>query len=430
MAISRDVTRRAAADPHRPAVVGPAGVLSFGELAARASRRAEELAASGVGPEDAVVTTDEDAAGLLVDLVAADLLGAAAVVTDATWPADLRTGAVEAARSAVERIPKSACLAVFTSGSTRTPRPVVRTRESWTFSFPTFSALTGIGADDTVLIPGRLSGSLFLFGALHALTMGAAIHPLPHWSPELAVRAAASCTAVHVVPPMLASLADRLAPEHSRLRLAVCGGAHLDPRVEEAASKAGLAVIDYYGAAELSFVAIRRPGRPAGQLRAFPGVEVDLRDGVIWARSPYLALGLDCDPEGFASVGDHGVLDDNGTLTVLGRAGAAITSGGSTISPEAVESTLRQVPGVADLAVVGRPHAQLGEVVVAVVEPSAGTDVPLTALRAAAAQLARAQRPRLWYAVNRLPRTGSGKVARARVLAGLADGTLGVQALT
>lgn len=422
--------RRAAADPDRPAVVGPCGPVSFGELAERARRRAEALADSGVAAGQGVVCADEDPSAVLVSLVAADLLGAAAIVTEPAWPDAVADAAVTAARALVDRHGKAASLVVFSSGSTGLPHPIARTRRSWTFSFPTFSALTGIGADDTVLIPGRLSGSLFLYGALHALTMGAAVHPLPTWSPGLAAEAAASTTAVHLVPTMLAGLVERIDPAASRLRVAVCAGAHLDQPVESAARSAGVQVIDYYGAAELSFVAIRRPGLAPGRLRIFPEVEADVRDGVIWARSPYLALGVDQDAEGFASVGDHGVHHDDGTLTVLGRGDAAITSGGATIAPEAVEGVLRTAPGVQDVAVVGSPHPRLGQVVVAVVEVRPDHPLSLPVLRSTATeQLPPAQRPRVWYAVDQLPRTGSGKVARALVGAGLRDGSLGARVL-
>ncbi|MFD2080055.1 long-chain acyl-CoA synthetase [Actinopolymorpha cephalotaxi] len=431
MPISRDVRRRAAAEPDRPALVGASGTVSYGELAARAETRSEALAASGVAAGHAVVCAESEPADLLAAVLAADLLEAAAVVADADWPDAVRESAVDAARALVDRHGTAVSLVVFTSGSTGTPRPVARSRRSWTFSFPTFSALTGVGAQDTVLVPGRLSGSLFLYGALHALTVGAAVHALPSWSPIEAARACASCTAVHLVPSMLAELLDRLDPATSRLRTVVCGGAHLDPGVRAAAVEAGVEVVDYYGAAELSFVAIRRPGLPPDRLRPFPEVAVDVRDGVIWARGPYLALGLDRDPDGFATVGDHGVRHDDGTLSVHGRGDAAITTGGATVVAEAVEHVLRQVPGVAEVACVGTPHERLGQVVAAVVEPRPDRAPALAELRAAAASgLPATDRPRLWYAVDRLPRTPAGKVARAEVGAGLRDGTLGARVLT
>src|SRR5690606_7594717 len=120
MAISRDVIRRAAAQPDRPAVTGPCGPVSFGELAARGRARADELAARGVGPGQQVVTSDGDVVALLVDLLAADLLGAATVVTVARWPDSVRAAAVQAAASAAAPHGDDVCLVVFTSGSTGT----------------------------------------------------------------------------------------------------------------------------------------------------------------------------------------------------------------------------------------------------------------------------------------------------------------------
>ncbi|MGH3659391.1 MAG: hypothetical protein ACRDUA_22315, partial [Micromonosporaceae bacterium] len=76
MAISRDVARRAATDPARPAVVGPCGPLSFGELADQARQRADVLTAEGVATGHAVTSYDDDPISLLVDLMAAERVGA------------------------------------------------------------------------------------------------------------------------------------------------------------------------------------------------------------------------------------------------------------------------------------------------------------------------------------------------------------------
>ena len=100
----------------------------------------------------------------------------------------------------------------------------------------------------------------------------------------------------------------------------------------------------YYGAAELSFVAW---GAHADDLTPFPGVDVVVRDGEVWVRTPYLCLGYDgppgplrTDPDGFATVGDRGVLAD-GRLLVSGRSDA-VTVGGATVEPADVEVVLRE----------------------------------------------------------------------------------------
>lgn len=191
--------------------------MTFGELADHARSQADQV-------DDFVVCQSEDPLAVLVALIAADFAGSVAVLTDPSWPAGVRTSALNAARDAVSGTRDGTRLVVFTSGTTATPRPIVRTTTSWTWSFPTFSAYTGIGPDDTVLVPGRLSFSLFLFGALHALTMGAAIHPLPRWSRGIGAEAAKNCTAVHVVPTMLPTFVS----EPGTLRLAASAGAHLD----------------------------------------------------------------------------------------------------------------------------------------------------------------------------------------------------------
>ena len=94
-------------------------------------------------------------------------------------------------------------------------------------------------------------------------------------------------------------------------------------------------MVDYYGAAELSFVAMRA----AGRLDAFPGVEIELRDDVIWARSPWLCDGyapgqsgpLRRDADGWATVGDRGRFEPDTGLVVLGRGADTVTTAGTTV---------------------------------------------------------------------------------------------------
>jgi long-chain acyl-CoA synthetase len=223
----------------------------------------------------------------------------------------------------------------------------------------------------------------------------------------------------------------------------VVAGAALTADVAEQARRRGLRVVTYYGAAELSFVAAGGAGREDG-LRAFPGVEVAVRDGEIWVRSPYVALDYlrpavssnhaasrvhaespdHADPsasagpwrrdrDGWSTVGDRAHVGPDGSIVVLGRGEAAVQTGGATVHVADVEHALRAHPGITDVVVTGVPHPALGQVVTAVVESST-TDVP--ELRAwAQATLPSYARPRRWAVVDRLPRTPSGKADRGAV---------------
>ncbi|KAA0023918.1 AMP-binding enzyme [Antrihabitans cavernicola] len=302
-------------------------------------------------------------------------------------------------------VPDGAFLLVATSGSSGNPQRLARSVESWTDSFPAFTRLTGLSAADRVLITGPLHATMHLFAAVHALSIGACVTDDPTTS-----------TAAHAVPAVLRTLIDS-APA---LRIAVVAGIALDPTASMAASRRGITVIEYYGAAELSLVAARVVPEP---LRAFPGVDLEIRDGCLWVRSPYVANG----GEEWRSAGDLATLYDDGTIVVHGRADAAINVGGATIIAEDVERVLAAIDGVRGVAVVGTPHSVLGEIVTAVVELDPDTD--LAAVRATArAALPHQGVPRKWLIERRLPRTASGKVARGQVRAALLRSTLGSDA--
>ncbi len=318
----------------------------------------------------------------------------------------------ELPRLRVEDLPDGTLLIVVTSGTSGHPRPVVRTAASWTASFGPFSTLTGIGPDERVLLTGPMHATMHLFAAVHALATGAHLVDDP-----------TTAAAAHAVPARLSQLLDEL-PAGAPLRTVVVAGSSLPDRVADRAIDRGLRVVEYYGAAELSFVASRRVPDP---LRPFPGTQVRVRDGRIWVRSPYLSLGYPKgvtgpfvqDDEGFATVGDLAEQNPDGALQIRGRGDAAITTGGATVIVEDVEDALSGLPGVAAVAVVGVAHPRLGQLVTAVLEPVPHAD--LTGVRAAARQLLRAQSlPRRWLVADRLPRTPGGKLARHEVAAAIA----------
>lgn len=312
-----------------------------------------------------------------------------------------------------------AWLELRTSGTSAVPRTVVRSLESWEGSFDHVTHLTGLTSADRVLVPAPPTGSMFAFAHAHAAHLGAKVLALARWSPAEAERALATCTAAHLTPAMLSALLDR---DLGRLRTVVCAGAALPDAVRRAAQAAGVHVVDYYGAAELSFVAIR----VGQQLQAFPEVEITLREGVIWARSPWLADGygpgetgpMRRDPDGFATVGDHGRWDPDVELVVLGRGGDTVTTGGTTVLCSDVEAALLSCDGVSAVAVVGIPHPRLGEVVEAVVVGRAGLNLDKVRSRTAGL-VDRRHLPRRWHQWAELPLTAVGKVDRSEVRARL-----------
>ena len=352
---------------------------------------------------------------MLAELLAATAQRRPHAVLDPTWSRALREEATDDVRRGVAdgRV-GDGDLVLFTSGSTGRPRGVLRTIGSWQASVEPLSALTGIGAQDVVWVPGPLASSLFLHGAWHAVQVGAT--PVVERPPP------AAATALHTVPALLRDAVE--AGEQGslpRLRVAVVAGEALPPPLRERAEALGWRVVEYYGAAELSFVGWREDGGP---FLPFPGADVDVRDGVVWVRSPYLARGY-LDPRDVGPLrrdGEWGTVGDLGApqgagFRLLGRGTTAVTTGGSTVVVEEVEAFLRTRPGVRDAAVVGVPHDRLGALVAAVVVPEQGADwVVLRATLAAAVRaLPRPARPRRWSPAAELPRTAAGKLDRAEL---------------
>lgn len=295
-------------------------------------------------------------------------------------------------------------LRVRTSGTSAGARAVLRTTTSWFASFPHVAALTDLGPRSRMWLPGAGGqpgpGTLSLFAAVLAGWAGATTQDTPE-----------GATHAHLTPLQLErSLA--VGADVAGLTVTVAGDS-LSRGTTAAARVAGVRLSHYYGAAELSFVAW---GSGPDDLRPFPGVEVEVRDGEIWARSPYLCLGYDgppgalrTDPSGWATVGDRGRwLPAERVLRVHGRGEDAVTTGGATVLLADVEATLATAVA-GPCAVLGVPHAVLGQAVVVVL-----ADVgDLAPARAAVAVLSTAARPRAWFTLPVLPVTPQGKLDRA-----------------
>ncbi|SDR21013.1 AMP-binding protein [Actinopolyspora saharensis] len=429
------------------------------ELLDSAHAAAVELRSSGaVGGSRIAVEGDGTAPSRLAHLLGADLLGAGALLLDPGWSPAERSAVLEDAAPDVRACgrpgppgtrftARGSGRSLFhfptTSGSTSRPKVLARTRSSWWCSFAAFEV--GITAEDAVLIPGPLSSSLFLFGALHAMHLGAEVELLERWSAEEAAEACSRADVVHLVPSMLAALLavlerDPRARARCRVRRFVCGGAEPDARLRErlAETLPGCELVEYYGSAEHSLVALRRAD---GLLHPARHVETEIRDGAhavapggtgtLWVRSPLGFSGrmesgeLTPVEPGFHSVGDLASAHVGGGFTVLGRDSATIGSGAELVPAERVEGVLRSVPGVVDAVVVGTPHPRLGSLVTAVLEVDPSTPPPVTELRRVAREsLSSAQRPRRWLSARALPRTPAGKPARRRIEDQLGSGEL------
>ncbi len=314
----------------------------------------------------------------------------------------------------------------FTSGTAGAPKAFARDHASWLQSFAGSAEVFGIAGDDVVLAPGPLSHSHFLYAAVQALHAGATVLAPGRFDPSGVARAlAAAATRLVVVPTMLAELVRRPLPAPA-LTSVICAGAKLAPELAGEVRRAlpDAELVEFYGASELSFVSVRRHGDgcpPTSVGRAFPGVEVRVVEGEIQVRSALVFAGyLDGDADGaarlladgWATVGDHGRLDADGCLHVVGRAGSMLIVGGVNVYPEPIEELLARHPDVAEAAVVGLPSARWGVVPVAAVVPAAPALDVAALRRHAAAALPRIARPRRYVVVDALPRTRSGKLAR------------------
>ena len=148
------------------------------------------------------------------------------------------------------------------------------------------------------------------------------------------------------------------------------------------------------------------------------GVEIRITESVIYLRAPMLMRGYRFDPapidaDGWFCTGDLGEIDAQGVLSVHGRQGDLIISGGENIWPEAVEDALRTLASVEDVCVVGLPDAEWGQQVCACVVPRPGNTPTLETIRNHVKETLPAFcAPKQLHLVTAIPRTALGKPQR------------------
>ena len=267
---------------------------------------------------------------------------------------------------------------------------------------------------------------------VRAAALGSAVVATAGFSAAELSRLLDNGTATHasLVPVMLEALLEvrKGQPLRRPAGALLVGGAHAPRALVERALAAGLPVALTYGMTEASSqVATASPSmvreRPDAVGPPLDGIELSVAaGGEILVRGPALALGYQGDPtpitdaDGWYHTGDVGGLDGDGYLSVTGRIGERVITGGVTVDPAEVEAVIRAAPGVADCAVVGVADERWGERVVAAVVPVPGEALDPRALEAhQETRLSGAKRVRRWILVEAIPRNPNGKVNRAAV---------------
>lgn len=228
----------------------------------------------------------------------------------------------------------------------------------------------------------------------------------------------------------------------SSLRALVLGGAPFPAEIRAPAQETlGEVLFDLYGSTETGFATMLEPAdqvrKAASVGRPLDGVDVLLLDeehrpvpqgerGVLFIRSPMQVDGYYADEEataesvheGYVTAGDVAWQDEEGFLFIVDRIKDMILVGGANIYPAEIEQALRTHPAVADAAVFGIPHEDLGEEIKAIVELAPGATVePGELITHCGERLAKNKWPRSIDFLAELPRNPTGKVLKRELRA-------------
>jgi long-chain acyl-CoA synthetase len=304
--------------------------------------------------------------------------------------------------------------------------------------------------DGNVHITGSpLYHTAVLMWTANALHMGHTVVVMDKWSPEgmLQLIDEHQVTTSHMVPTQfhrLLALPDDVRAKYdvSSTRCMVHAAAPCPPDVKRR-------MIDWWGDSIMEYYAATEGGgtivtaaewltKPGTVGKAWPGSEIrilddDLKDvptgqeGTVYMSLALANFEYKGDPEktnanrtdGFFTVGDWGLLDEDGYLFLKDRKADMIISGGVNIYPAEIEGTLLTFPKIADVAVFGIPNEDWGEEVKAVIEPAPGvTAGPALAdeiLAWCGEHVARYKAPRSIDFVTSMPRDPNGKLYKRKL---------------
>ena len=337
---------------------------------------------------DAVFPIDQRLPTAARDRVLAAMAPAAIVDLDGEHP-----------RSGSRPVEPGDALVVASSGTTGMPKGAVLTHAAVRASAAASSAYLGVTSDDhwlACLPVAHVGGLSVITKALHA---GTRLTVLPGF--DAVTVEAARATLTSLVPTALSRI------DAQRFRSILLGGSRIP-------AERPVNCVATYGLTETGSGVV---------YDGYPLVDVEVRiddGGQILLRCPMLlrAYRDDTDPrdsEGWFPTGDLGELAGDGRLTVFGRTGDLIITGGENVWPEPVEAIVQILAGVADAAVAGRPDPEWGHIVVVWIVPTDPPGPPsLDRVRdAVKEQLPAFCAPRRLVVCDSIPRTALGKIQRS-----------------
>ena len=298
--------------------------------------------------------------------------------------------AVVVATSGTSGVPKAAVLtmtAVEASARATTERLNVTLRDTWLACLP----------------PSHVGG---LSVITRSLIMGTSLIAVPSFSTESVADAAQNgATLVSLVSTAL----QRIDP--TVFRAIVLGGSRQ-------ASQLPANCITTYGLTETGSGIVYNG-------KALRGVELEIRDSIVYVKAPMLLRAyrdgsVPLDSDGWFCTNDRGSISDEGVLSIEGRNGDLIITGGENVWPEVVEDSLRDFPSITDLCVAGVPDPEWGQAVHVWIVTTDTTKVSLDALRGHVKQILPAHfAPRDVHFVTEIPRTALGKPQRSILVEGV-----------
>jgi len=331
---------------------------------------------------------------------------------------------------------------LYTSGTTGRSKGAMLTHGNLASNSQTMVKYWQFTEDDVLLHALPIFHTHGLFVATNCLMMaGGSMLFLPKFDLDQVLAALPKATAMMGVPTFYTRLlaSGRFTRDvAAHMRLFISGSAPLSAEVhKEFRERTGHAILERYGMTETNmntsnpYDGARRPGTVGFPL---PGVGLRVVDartgrelpdgevGIIEIKGPNVFLGYWRMPEktaqefradGYFITGDMGRVDEDGYVSIVGRSKDLIISGGFNVYPAEVEALLDELPGVAESAVIGVPHPDFGEAVVAVLAPKPGAELGQDAVQAYLNdRLAKFKQPKKVHVLEALPRNTMGKIQK------------------